>query len=250
MAAISTVLARLKRDPLDDLPLAQHLEQLLSQSGLVWRERLLTPLVTLRLFMIQILSGNCAITALRQLSGIDFAPSSYCEARGRLPLQLLQSLLHWMHEQAQQKLGAALPMIGGRILIADGSTYSLKDTPELAEHFHLARGTKEGVGYPMGKLMGLLDAATGMFVSLLALPLFQHDMRSVIYLHPMLCQGDILLASAVSSAERETGPFAPSRIWCCSMPEACSPASGFISAARTSHLECNDGRSNQTCPRG
>src|SRR2546423_7768436 len=31
-------------------------------------------------------------------SGIAFAPSSYCEARARLPLQLLQSLLLWMHE--------------------------------------------------------------------------------------------------------------------------------------------------------
>ena len=53
----------------------------------------------------------------------------------------------------------------------------------------------------LGKVMGLLDAVTGMFVSLLdfgelsraALPLFQHDMRSVISVHPMLRHGDILL---------------------------------------------------------
>ena len=41
--------------------------------------------------------------------------------------------------------------------------------------------------------MGLLDAATGMFVALLGLPLFQHDMRAIIQLHPMLRAGDILL---------------------------------------------------------
>ena len=41
--------------------------------------------------------------------------------------------------------------------------------------------------------MGLLDAATGMFIELLSLPLFQHDMRSAIALHPMLQNGDILL---------------------------------------------------------
>jgi hypothetical protein len=195
MAAIASVLARLTREPLDDLPLIEHFEQQLAKSGLVWRDRLLTPLVTLRLFMIQILSGNCAIAALRQLSGMDFAPSSYSAARARLPLQLLQSLLQWMAEQAQLKFvkTTAPRMLGPRVLIADGSTYSMQDTPELRERFQLARGTKEGVGYPMGKLMGLLDAATGMFVSLLALPLFQHDMRSVIYLHPMLQTGDILL---------------------------------------------------------
>lgn len=192
MAQVSSVLARLKREPLADLPIADRLNQLLSDCGHVWRDRTLTPLVTLRLFLLQILNGNVAIAALRQLSGISFAPSSYGEARSRLPLHLLQSLLQWMHEQARQSLKLPLT-IGQRVLISDGSTYSMEDTPELRGHFDLPPGAKPGVGYPMGKLMGLLDAATGMFVSLLALPLFQHDMRGVISLHPMLRAGDILL---------------------------------------------------------
>jgi hypothetical protein len=165
----------------------------LAESGHVWRERLLPPLVMLRLFAIQILSGNCSIAALRQLGGLAFATSSYCEARSLLPLQLLQSLLQWMHEQAQASLGIAAKLIGPQVYIADGSSYSMPDTDELRGHFSLPPGVKQGVGYPMGKLMGLLDAATGMFVSLLALPLFQHDMRGVIGLHAMLRAGDILL---------------------------------------------------------
>jgi hypothetical protein len=67
------------------------------------------------------------------------------------------------------------------------------DTPALLDHFGQPAGQKPGVGYPTAKLMALLDAATGMFIQLLALPLFQHDMRSVIQLHPMLKTGDILL---------------------------------------------------------
>lgn len=193
MAPISRALARIRREPFADLPVADHVNQVLVERGHVWRERLLPPLVMLRLFAIQILSGNCSIAALRQLGGVAFAPSSYCGARIELPLQLLQSLLRWMHEQAQASLGIDAKRIGPQIYITDGSTYSMPDTPALRKHFHLPRGVKEGVGYPMGKLMGLLDAATGMFVSLLALPLFQHDMRSVIGLHPMLKTGDILL---------------------------------------------------------
>jgi Transposase DDE domain len=192
MAQVPQVLARLKRDPIADLPIAGRVDQLCREHSVVWRERLLPPLVTLRLFLIQILHGNCAIAALRQLGGIDFARSSYSDSRKRLPLQVLESLLHWLHEQAERSV-EAVHKIGQRILIADGSNYSMEDTPELRKHFHLPPGTKEGVGYPMGKLMGLLDAATGMFVSLLSLPLFQHDMRSVISLHPMLRAGDILL---------------------------------------------------------
>jgi hypothetical protein len=192
MAHISQVLARLKRDPIGDLPIADHLNQLLVEQKVVWRDRLLTPLVTFRLFVIQILSGNVAIAALRQLTGIDFALSSYCESRKRLPLQLLQSLLLWMNELAETSLDV-VKKIGPRILIADGSSHSMEDTPELLKHFGLPPGGKPGVGYPAQKLMGLLDAATGMFVGLLGLPLFQHDMRAIIELHPMLRAGDILL---------------------------------------------------------
>ena len=193
MAQMSHTLARLKRDPIADLPIADHVDQVLQGAGVEWRERLLPPVVTLRLFLIQILHGNCPIAALRQLSGLGFAVSSYCEARVRLPLQLLESLLLWVNEQARQTVEQA-PRLARRILVADGSTYSMPDTPELAAHFDLAPGTRPGVGYPMGKLMGLLDAATGMFVSLLALPLFEHDSRSGIALHSMLRAGDILLA--------------------------------------------------------
>jgi len=192
MAHISHALARLKRDPIGDLPIADHLNQLLDEQQIVWRDRLLTPLVTFRLFLIQILSGNVAIAALRQLSGIDFAPSSYCQSRIRIPLQLLRSLLQWMNDLAVDSLGV-VRMIGPRVLIADGTSCSMEGTPELLEHFQLPPGGKPGLSYPAQKLMGLLDAATGMFVSLLALPLFQHDMRAIIELHPILHAGDILL---------------------------------------------------------
>src|SRR3954453_19112258 len=95
---VSQVLARLRRDPFADLPIADRLDQLLAEQRVVWRDRLLTPLVTLRLFLIQIAHGNCGIAALRHLSGIDFANSSYADARARLPLPLLQSLLARMGE--------------------------------------------------------------------------------------------------------------------------------------------------------
>src|SRR5215212_6660470 len=192
-AHVSQVLARLRRDPFADLPIAARLNQLLEEQRVVWRDRLLTPLVTLRLFLIQVAHGNCAIAALRQLGGIAFAPSSYCEARARLPLPLLQSLLLWMHELCEQAAAAGACRFRRRILILDGSSYTTADTPELVARFHLPQQSKVGVAYPMGKLMGLLDATTGMFLGLLALPLFEHDVRCGIGLHPMLRAGDILL---------------------------------------------------------
>ena len=195
-AHVSRLLAHLRRDPFFDLPIGDQLNQLLKEHKVVWRDRLLTPLVTLRLFLIQIAHGNCAIAALRQLGGIAFSPSSYCDARTRLPLQLLQSLLIWLHELGERSAAAMVTAgarLARRILIVDGSSYSMADTPELAARFHLPQRSRPGVGYPTGKLVGLLDAATGMFVSLLALPLFEHDVRCGIGLHPALRAGDILL---------------------------------------------------------
>src|SRR5439155_4799455 len=98
MTQVANVLARLKRDPIGDVPIADRLNQLLAERKVTWRDRLLTPAVTLRLFLIQVLSGNVAIAALRQPSGIDFAVWTYCESRQKLSLDLLQSLLRWMNE--------------------------------------------------------------------------------------------------------------------------------------------------------
>src|SRR5688500_8993848 len=76
-AAVSQALARMRREPFVDLRIARHVDQLCREAAHVWRDTLLTPLVTLRLFVLQVLQGNTSITHLHQLGGVDFAPASY-----------------------------------------------------------------------------------------------------------------------------------------------------------------------------
>ena len=195
MAEISTALARLRHNPLaGDVRLDPLVGQLCRQAGHVWRERLLPPLVTLRLFILQILLGNTAITDLRQQSGVDFAASSYCEARARLPLAALQLLLAGMVDlvisSARKTCQAA------RVFLVDASSFSMPDTPELREHFGLPKGRRagvKGVAYPVAKILGLLDLATGIFVRVLAQPLYTHEFATVSGVHDFLRAGDILL---------------------------------------------------------
>src|SRR5215510_8535711 len=54
-----------------------------------WRDRVLTPVTTIQLFLLQILHGNTACTHLPHLSGIRFSASAYCQARTKLPLDPL-----------------------------------------------------------------------------------------------------------------------------------------------------------------
>jgi len=191
--AVAHVLARLRREPLEDCALAGCVEQLCRDHVHRWRDRMLTPVVTVRLMLLQVLCGNTAITHLRQLSGLSFAAASYCEARGRLPLVIWQELLQWVARLAAAQVEHRC--IGVRVLIADCSSFSMSDTPELRSHFGTvkARGAKEGVSYPVAKLVGLLDAATGMFVQLLVAPLYTHDLRHTLDVHAMLQTGDVLL---------------------------------------------------------
>jgi hypothetical protein len=193
MADTISALARVRRTHGDDLLPDEPILQLLHSMGTVWRERLLTPLVTLRLFILQILHGNTSITHLRQLSGLDFAPASYCEARGKLPIRLLLQLLKWTARKAASLQTSAC--LGNRILIVDASNFSMSDTPALRGRFGLpkAGGVKVGVSYPAAKFMAMLDLGTGCFIRLIPGLFYRHDARGVVRLHRHLRAGDLLL---------------------------------------------------------
>ncbi len=188
---ISAGLARVRRTELANLPIDPNFEQLCARAGHLWRDRVFTPLLTLKLFVLQIAHANAAINHLRHLSGMAFVASSYCEARARLPLAAMQELLAKLVESSRQRLG---PAIGGaRLLVVDATSFSMPDTPKLRKRFGLPGRQKPGVGYPVCKLMAILDLASGLFARTLALPLFTHDMRGVVQLHPFLQSGDILV---------------------------------------------------------
>jgi hypothetical protein len=60
----------------------------------------------------------------------------------------------------------------GQIGKGDITSHSMSDTPQLRGRFGLPPSTKPGVGYPVAKVMGLMDAATGLFATLIGVPLF------------------------------------------------------------------------------
>lgn len=189
--AIHCALTRLRREGFGDLPTDVDFEQLCREAGHQWRDRLFTPLLTLKLFILQIAWGNTAMNHLRQLSGLAFSASSYCEGRVRLPLRALQALLGRLSASARQSLEPIKQ--GWRVLVVDGTGFSMPDTPELNKHFGMPPRQMPGVGYPVCKLVGILDLLSGMLMHTLAQPLFTHDMKGVAQLHPVLRPNDVLV---------------------------------------------------------
>jgi len=188
--SMGSALATLRNSTADDLLTGEHFEQLCLTLGHTWRDRLFTPLLTLRLFLLQILHTNTSINHLRQLSGLMFTAGAYCQARVRLPSASLQYFLQSMIKSAGFAPAAES---GPRIYLVDGSSFSMPDTPLLRDHFALPGRQKPGIGYPVCTIMGLLDVCSGLFTRVLALPLFTHDMKGVIGVHDSLGKGDILV---------------------------------------------------------
>jgi hypothetical protein len=50
------------------------------------------PVITVHLFLLQILHGNTACRHLPHLAGFYFSASAYCQARAKLPVRVLEHL--------------------------------------------------------------------------------------------------------------------------------------------------------------
>ena len=194
MAIIASTLARIKAEPLGLLGGAERVNECFARAGHVWRERLLDPANTLALFILQILHRNTAISHLRHLSTINVAESSYCKARARLPLAGLGAVVGELCCDGGRCIEEASRWLGRRVLMADATTAATPDTPALQALWPQPSAQKAGCGFPVVKLLALVDMATGLILQLTMMSLNTHEMSQLAGLHEALCAGDVVLA--------------------------------------------------------
>jgi Transposase DDE domain len=159
-----------------------------------WRDRLLTPVTTMHLFLLQILHGNTACSHLPHLSGLRFTAAAYCQARARLPLRFFDLLLERFSRAVQRSALDDGRWHGHRTFLVDGSGCSMPDTPALQKAFGQSTAQRPGCGFPMAHLLGLFHAGTGVLLKLVVAPLLTHDLAQVQAVHPTLQPGDVLVA--------------------------------------------------------
>jgi len=127
--------------------------------GYEWRDRCLDPVTTTQLFFVQVVNGNTACTHLRHLTKLDVTASAYCQARTRLPLEMFNRLLRAVGDDLQHEPLDEGRWLGHRTFWADGSSFSMPDTPELQAHFGQPGGQQPGCGFPVAHLMALFTRA-------------------------------------------------------------------------------------------
>jgi hypothetical protein len=142
MASFNRALLRVKSDLSILLPETAIVEAC-REAGHRWRKRLLDPTLTVQLFVLQILWFNTALTHLRHLASYKVKPSAFCQARGRLPVAVMQKLLRTMCETA----GTTGLFHGHKLWITDESSSSLADTASLQEAFPQPTSNGRVVGF-------------------------------------------------------------------------------------------------------
>ena len=161
--------------------------------GHAFRERRLGPVQTFGLFLIQVLNGNIACSALRHLGGMACTVGAYCQARVRLPVELLRRLLEGVCQGLREATEEGSLWLGHRLFHLDGSSFSMSDTEDLQEAFGQPGGQKKGCGFPVAHILLMTDAVTGLILDVLAAPLRTHEMSKVSQMHPKLRPGDVVI---------------------------------------------------------
>jgi hypothetical protein len=120
--------------------------------------------------------------------------SPYCQARGVLPLERLQEIHDGLANEANTALAAKDLWCSHQVFVVDGSTLTAPDTPENQQAFPQQSVQKPGCGFPIIRLVALLNLATGMLTAWATGHWHQHEVGLLQTLWEALRPGDVLLA--------------------------------------------------------
>ena len=144
-----------------------EIEAVCHELGHRWRERIFPPAVTVRSMVYRRLHPNKSIRAMLAdlAAGNEQLPqtpadTSWCEARSRLPEPLWPRLITASTQRLQRMGAGRYRCFGREMYLADGSTVSMADTPELVEAFGYAN-TKHGLSrFPVARVTFMTHACT------------------------------------------------------------------------------------------
>jgi hypothetical protein len=128
-----------------DLPFTDVLSegivsQAVTATGVVWLDRIYPPLVTLWVFLGQVLSADhsCRAAVARLIAHrlsrgerpCSATTGAYCQARKRLPEQFFSAVACLVGRALDAKAESQWLWKGRRVYMFDGTTVSMPDTPE------------------------------------------------------------------------------------------------------------------------
>ncbi len=135
------------------------IQQTLQEEDIKYRQRLYTPLITLWIWLCQVLDKDksCKNAVSGVISHLVSADTgAYCKARKRLREGFLLRLVRWagqgLHQMGDQ-LG--LHWCGRSVFVVDGPTITAADTPDNQKEYPQSKSQAKGCGFPLANIVGL-----------------------------------------------------------------------------------------------
>ncbi len=135
------------------------------------RTSVFTPLVTLKAFIFQVLNddGSCkqAVASVltdrlsngQPANSINTGPC--CKARQRLPLVQMKAAVINTGSQLHQQSAKTWRWHGYKVVLTDGTTLQMPDTPENQAVYPQPSNQKLGLGFPILRMVALMSLTAG-----------------------------------------------------------------------------------------
>src|SRR5215813_6084777 len=177
-----------------------------------WLDRIFSPLVTLWVFLSQVLSADhsCRAAVARLIAHrlsrgqrpCSAETGAYCQARQRLPESFFADVACSVGRALDARAEQRWLWHGRRVYLFDGTTVTMPDTRENQAAYPQVYNQKPGLGFPIARLGALTSLACGAVVHLGFCRYAgkgQGEVRLLRRLWNVLRPGDVVLADCLTA---------------------------------------------------
>lgn len=119
--------------------------------------------------------------------------SSYCKARQRLPVTMLEGVHEHLRNSLSQQTPTELLWHGHVVKAIDGSSIQLPDTPENQLAFPQPSNQKPGCGFPVMQFGALINLCNGAWEQFVVSEMSVHDHKLLDAMLPFIGRDEVLL---------------------------------------------------------
>jgi hypothetical protein len=184
--------------------------------NVVWLDRIYSPLVTLWMFLGQVLSQDhsCRAAVARLIAHrvaggqrpCSAETSAYCQARKRLPEEFFAAVARKTGQALDESAHDHWLWKGRRVLAYDGSTVSMPDTAENQQAYPQPPQQELGLGFPLARIAAFFSLSCGAVLDLAICSNYgkgHSELGMLRQLWGLLHAGDIVLADRYMCAWHE-----------------------------------------------
>src|SRR6476659_10711444 len=144
--------------------------------NVVWLDRVYSPLVTLWMFLGQVLSQDhsCRAAVARLIAHrvsrgqcpCSSETGAYCQARKRLPEEFFSNVARQTGRALEKSVNPQWLWKSRRVYVYDGSSVSMPDTPAHQHAYPQPIVQKPGLGFPLARIAAVFSLACGAVLDL------------------------------------------------------------------------------------